>query len=49
MANRKTLPGLPLPYGATLDNSGAQFSIFSRHAAQVTLVLFSSAEPNDPG
>lgn len=49
MTKRKTLPGLPLPYGATLDDHGAQFSLFSRHATSVTLVLFSSADPNDPG
>ncbi len=49
MSYRKTLPGLPLPYGATLDDHGAQFSIFSRHATGVTLVLFSSADPADSG
>lgn len=40
-----TLPGLPVPYGATLDEGGAQFAIFSRHATSVTLVLFESSSP----
>ena len=35
-----TLPGYPLPFGATLDKNGAQFSIFSRNATSVTLLLF---------
>ncbi len=40
-----TLPGLPVPYGATPDDRGAQFAIFSRHATAVTLVLFDSSAP----
>jgi len=45
-AKRKTKPGYPLPPGVKLDRQGAQFSIFSRHATAVTLILFSSTEPN---
>jgi len=37
---RTTLPGFPLPPGVKLDKNGAQFSIFSRHALAVSLVLF---------
>jgi isoamylase len=37
-------PGFPsrLPNGATLDGDGIHFSVFSRHATRVWLVLFSS-------
>ncbi len=37
---RVTLPGFPLPLGVKLDKNGAHFSIFSRHALSVSLVLF---------
>jgi glycogen operon protein len=33
-------PGSPLPYGATIVGDGVQFSIFSRHAESVSLILF---------
>jgi glycogen operon protein len=33
-------PGRPLPYGATVDSDGVNFSVFSLHADSVTLVLF---------
>ncbi|MDR0383592.1 MAG: glycogen debranching protein GlgX [Spirochaetaceae bacterium] len=36
--------GKPLPLGASLTSDGVNFSIFSRHATTVTLVLFESAE-----
>ncbi len=45
---RILLPGYPQPLGAKLDKSGAQFCIFSRHAATVTLVLFESDRPDSP-
>ncbi len=45
---RTTLPGFPLPLGVTLDRNGAQFSLFSRHATGVTLVLFESDDPTSP-
>ena len=45
---RVTLPGYPLPLGATLDSRGVQFSIFSRHATSVTLELYDSAEADSP-
>ena len=33
-------PGVPLPLGATITERGVNFSVFSRHATGVTLVLF---------
>ncbi len=47
-STRITLPGYPLPLGATLEKNGAQFSIFSRNAGNVVLVLFESTEPGSP-
>ncbi len=38
-------PGCPLPLGAYLSDEGAQFAIFSRHATQVWLLLFT--QPGD--
>lgn len=37
--------GSPLPFGATLVRNGINFAIFSRHATDVSLVLF---RPDDP-
>lgn len=45
---RVTLPGYPLPFGVKIDKNGAQFSIFSRHATSVTLVLFESTKIDCP-
>ncbi|MCP4129783.1 MAG: glycogen debranching protein GlgX [bacterium] len=42
----KTLPGIPLPLGANPHKDGIQFSIFSRHATAVSLLLFHTGEPN---
>ncbi|MEW5975316.1 MAG: glycogen debranching protein GlgX [Acidobacteriota bacterium] len=39
--------GRPLPLGATLTRNGINFSIFSRHATSVTLVIFRPSE-HDP-
>ncbi|TAL37223.1 MAG: glycogen debranching enzyme GlgX [Spirochaetes bacterium] len=39
---RVTLPGYPLPLGVKLDRNGAQFSLFSRNATAVSLVLFAA-------
>ncbi|MCK5193204.1 MAG: glycogen debranching enzyme, partial [Desulfobulbaceae bacterium] len=36
----KTDPGFPLPLGTTITPEGVNFSIFSRHAEQVALLLF---------
>jgi glycogen operon protein len=37
--------GHPLPYGATPRRDGVNFSVFSRHATGITLVLFLPGEP----
>lgn len=44
------IPGLPLPvpYGAHVVDEGVQFSIFSRHATKVWLLLFDHAEDVTP-
>ncbi|HPG52513.1 MAG TPA: glycogen debranching enzyme, partial [Spirochaetota bacterium] len=42
MQDIKTSPGYPLPLGASYTRDGIQFSIFSRHASAVTLLLFES-------
>jgi len=36
--------GHPLPLGATFQRGGTNFAVFSRHATEVTLVLFPSGE-----
>ena len=39
--------GHPLPLGSTLKRNGVNFSVFSRHATRVTLVVFPSSESED--
>ncbi len=36
--------GSPAPLGASIQKSGINFAIFSKHATSVTLVLFISGE-----
>lgn len=43
-----THPGHPLPLGATLTDTGAAFSVFSRHATSVTLCLFDEPQAAAP-
>ncbi len=38
-------PGKPLPLGATMRPDGVNFSVFSRNATSITLVLFQKAGP----
>ena len=40
--------GRALPLGASLSNEGVNFSVFSRNATAVTLLLFESAASNSP-
>lgn len=40
--------GKPLPLGAELHDDGINFSLFSRHARSVYLVLFENAQPESP-
>ena len=44
----KTYAGKPLPFGATLTPRGTQFSIFSRHATTVSLLLFGQPQDAKP-
>ena len=39
---------VPVPYGAHVEDRGAHFSIFSRHATRVWLMLFDHAEDETP-
>ncbi len=39
-----TSPGYPYPLGATWDGRGVNFALFSEHATQVELCLFSSTD-----
>jgi isoamylase len=41
-------PGEPLPLGATPNDQGVQFSVFSRHATGVELLLFAHAQEGTP-
>ena len=41
-----TLPGVPYPLGATCDDTGVNFSIFSEHATGVTLCLYGGVGGN---
>ncbi len=46
MACKRISRGTPLPFGVKLRDCGANFSILSRNAHSVTLVLFNSVEPD---
>jgi len=41
----KTKPGHPLPLGAAVSSEGVNFSVFSRHATALSLVLFEKGNP----
>jgi isoamylase len=41
-------PGRPHPLGATVDGTGVNFSVFSRHATAVELLLFGTHEDPEP-
>jgi glycogen operon protein len=43
-----TYPGYPVPLGVHLHDDGAQFTLFSRRATAVSLLLFGSPEDLDP-
>jgi glycogen operon protein len=42
------LPGTSSPLGATLDRGGANFSLFSKHARAVELLLFDRSDDASP-
>src|SRR5271157_3420176 len=48
LSDVRTSPGRPLPFGATPNGHGTQFSVFSRHATAVSLLLFDSAQDARP-
>ena len=48
MISLEKTPGTPLPAGATLVRGGVNFSVFSRHAASITLDIFETAEAEYP-
>ncbi|HFD78838.1 MAG TPA: glycogen debranching enzyme GlgX [Gammaproteobacteria bacterium] len=43
-----TAPGVRYPNGAAADDSGVNFSVFSRHATRVELLLFAAADSPEP-
>ena len=43
-----TSPGVRYPPGAKLDTDGVNFSVFSRHATHVDLLLFERADSSEP-
>lgn len=48
MKRYKTRPGTRYPTGATIDPEGTNFSIFSRHATSVELLLYERADSPEP-
>ena len=40
--------GRAMPYGAALNDKGVNFSLFSRHATAVNLLLFDNDKPDSP-
>ena len=48
-SNIHTKPGYPLPAGACQRDSGVNFSIFSRNASAVSLILFDSPDTEKAG
>ncbi len=44
----KIKPGSPYPHGAKVNDGGVNFSLFSRHAEEVELLLFKSVDCKEP-
>ena len=44
----ETAPGQPHPLGATVDKGGVNFSVFSRHATSIELLLFDQHDDVKP-
>ena len=44
----RILPGRRYPPGATVEDNGVNFSVFSRHACGAELLLYASAESREP-
>ncbi len=47
-AGFETLPGKPFPLGASWDGLGVNFALYSAHATRVELVLFHTADDQEP-
>lgn len=45
---RTSEPGGPAPLGASLSDGGVNFSVFSKHAASIELLLFDDVEQAEP-
>ena len=43
-----TTPGVRYPFGAKPDANGVNFSVFSRHATHVELLLFNETDNPEP-
>ena len=43
-----SLPGTPLPLGASVAEGGVNFSVFSRNATKVFLEFYSASEDSEP-
>jgi glycogen operon protein len=48
MSARHILPGSTAPLGATVRNDGVNFSVFSKHASHVELLLFDEESASQP-
>ncbi len=48
MKSKRITPGHPLPAGATLTSDGVQFSLISRYATSVHLLLYRKSDDNEP-
>ena len=48
MTQIDVLPGKPLPFGATPNRLGVNFSVFSRNGTSVTLDIFDSEDDSTP-
>ncbi|MDR2589341.1 MAG: glycogen debranching enzyme, partial [Spirochaetales bacterium] len=44
----RTDEGKPLPLGASISERGIQFAVFSRNAAEVSLLFFDKPEDAEP-
>jgi glycogen operon protein len=44
----RVYPGTPLPFGATPNGEGTLFSVFSRHATAVSLLIFADPRASTP-
>src|SRR5262245_31269960 len=48
MTTRYAVPGATAPLGATVRNGGVNFSVFSKHASHVELLLFGDESASQP-